>query len=139
MPPLKPPVAVRPSALLRARSTQVLAPRAEEMLLRVAEVLTEGRAAEGTFYGTTLVRFDLKKLGVDRPAAEVLSPIEGSVRLRLKIARLAMESVARRHPDAYFGTATLETRFRAEGDTVLADVEIEVPLSAPRSRSEGEG
>lgn len=131
MPILKPPVAVRPSALLRARRTVVLAPRAEEHLFRIAEVLTEGRADRGTFFGTTLVTFDLARLGVDHSAEHLLGTIEGSLRVRLKIARLALEDVARRHPDAHFGTATLETRFRADGLRLHADVEVEVPLAAP--------
>jgi hypothetical protein len=134
---LKPPVAARPSALLRTRRAEVLAPRAEEHLFGVAEVLAEGRAEGATYFGTTLVTFDLARLGVEHPAERLLPTIEGSLRVRLRIARLALEDVARKHPDAHFGTATLETRFRASGRCLFADVEVEVPLLAPARREHG--
>lgn len=128
---LKPPVAVRPGALLRVRSGEVLAPGAERDLFRIAEVLSEGRADRGAYYGTTLVTFDLSRLdpGQAPSAARLLPPIEGSLRVRLRIARMALEDVGRRHPDASLGTATLETRFRAEGARIYADVEVEVPIA----------
>ncbi len=130
---LKPPVSVRPQALLRARQGEVLAPRAEHDLFRIAEVLSEGRAQGDAYFGSTLVTFDLGRLGTCQPdlAVRVLGPIEGSLRVRLRIARLALEDVARRHPDAHLGTAALETRFRAEGSRIYADVEVEVPLATP--------
>jgi hypothetical protein len=129
---LKPPVAVRPGALLRARSGEVLAPRAERDLFRIAEVLSEGRADRDAYFGTTLVTFDLSRLDPRQAlsASRLLPPIEGSLRVRLRIARLALEDVGRRHPDALLGTASLETRFRAEGARIFADVDVEVPLAA---------
>lgn len=130
---LKPPVAVRPHALLRARHGEVLAPRAEQDLFRIADVLSEGRADGDAYFGSTLVTFELARLSGRAPidALRVLLPIEGSVRVRLRIARLALEDVARRHPDAHLGTAKLETRFRAEGSRIYADVDVEVPLATP--------
>jgi hypothetical protein len=129
---LKPPVAVRPGALLRARQGQVLAPRAEHDLFRVAEVLSEGRSEGSAYFGSTLVTFDLRRLDPRLlSAASMLSAIEGSVRVRLRIARLALEDVARRHPDALLGTATLESRFRADGTCILVDVDVEVPFASP--------
>lgn len=128
---LKPPVAVRPSALLRVRGGEVLAPGAERDLFRIAEVLSEGRADRGAYFGTTLVTFDLSRLDPSQvlSAARLLPPIEGSLRVRLRIARMALEDVGRRHPDALLGTANLETRFRADGARIFADVEVEVPLA----------
>ncbi|MDQ3032126.1 MAG: hypothetical protein M3Y87_06900 [Myxococcota bacterium] len=137
MPPtrLKPPVRVRPGALLRSREASALGPRAEEELFRVAEVLSEGRLEGSAFFGSTLVTIDLEKVAPqlrgDEGASErqrVLTAASGSVRVRLRAMRIACADVARRHPDRRLGTATTETRFRLEGTLLLVDVDLEMPV-----------
>jgi hypothetical protein len=134
-PLLKPPVRVRPGALLRVRDGFALGPRAEEELFRVAEVLTEGRLEKGAFFGSTLVTIDLERVAPQLRGAEgeaerrrVFEAAAGSVRVRLRAMRLAFADVAGRHPDKRLGTATTETRFRLEGTLLLLDVDLEVPI-----------
>lgn len=133
--PLKPPVRVRPVALMRTREGFALGARGEEELFRQAEVLTEGKLEGDAFFGSTLVTIDLERVGAhlrgDEGAAErakVLAAASGSVRVRLRAMRLACADVARRYPDRRLGTATTETRFRLEGARLLLDVNLEVPV-----------
>jgi len=134
--PLKPPVRVRPGALLRARHGDALGPRAEEELFRFAEVLTEGRLEGAAFFGSTLITIDLERVAPQlrgehegaRERARLLAVASGSVRVRLRAMRLACADVGRRYPDRRLGTATTETRFRLEGTKLLVDVDLEVPV-----------
>ncbi len=135
MRPLKPPVRVRPGALLRARSGWALGARAVDELYRVAEVLSEGRCEAGTFFGTTLVTIELSRalVGLGLEGDEVMlgrvsDAIRGSVRVRLRAMRLAEEDLARRFPDRVIGTARIETRFRVEGTRLLMDLDLEAPI-----------
>jgi len=133
--PLKPPVRVRPGALLRTRRGDALGPRAEEELFRLAEVLTEGRLEGGAFFGSTLITIDLERVapqlrGEDgaRERERLLAVASGSVRVRLRAMRLACADVGRRYPDRRLGTATTETRFRLDGTKLFVDVDLEVPV-----------
>lgn len=133
--PLKPLVRVRPGALLRERSGWALGARAVDELYRVAEVLSEGRREQDTFFGTTLITIDLVRalggIGLDVDALvldRVREAIAGSVRVRLRAMRLAEEDVARRFPDRRIGTARTETRFRLEGTRLYVDVDLEAPI-----------
>lgn len=140
---LKPPTRVRPAALLAARGGLALGPRAEEVLFRGAEVLSEGSVADGSFFGTTLITIDLARVAPelakpddDERRRRFLEVLEGSVRIRLHAMRLACRDVARRHPDRALGMANVETRFRLEGNLVFLDVDLEVPVElAARARS----
>lgn len=139
-PLLKPPVRVRPGALLRPREGFALGPRAEEELFRVAEVLTEGRLTREGFFGSALVTIDLEKVAPQLRGPEghgererLLHVVSGSVRVRLRAMRLALADVARRHPDKRLGTALVETRFRLEGTLLLLDVDLEVPVDLSSS------
>lgn len=132
---IKPPVRVRPGALLRSREGWALGPRAEEELFRVAEVLSEGRLQGAAFFGSTLVTIDLEKVAPQLRGPEgeaererLLSAASGSVRVRLRAMRVACADVARRHPDRTLGTASVETRFRLNGTLLLVDVDLEVPV-----------
>jgi hypothetical protein len=130
---LKPPVRVRPSALLRSRSGYSLGARAVDELYRVAEVLSEGRRDADTFFGTTLVTIDLARAlsGVelnDALLSRLREAITGSVRVRLRAMRLAHDDLARRFPDETIGTARTETEVRIEGTTLHVDVDLEAPI-----------
>ena len=134
---MKPLVRVRPAALMRRRDGWALGARAEEELFRVAEVLTEGREADGAFFGSTLVSVDLSRAlpGIDLADAavreRVVRAITGSVRVRLRVMRMAETDMGRRFPGRTIGTARTETRFRVEGTRLFADVDLEAPLGAP--------
>jgi hypothetical protein len=140
--PIKPPVRVRPGALLRAREGVCLGPRADEVLFHRAEVLTEGRVEGGSFFGSTLVTIDLERVddALRGPSGEgerqrVLEAASGSVRVRLRAMRAACADVARRHPDRGLGTAITETRFRLDGAKLLIDVDLEVPIGVSSQRA----
>src|SRR5688572_14028517 len=97
---LKPPVAVRPGALVRARQHTALGPRAEDALFAGADVLSEGRRDGDAFFGSTLVTIDLARLASSfaHEAAELdrdrlFRAMEGSVRVRLHAMRLATNDV----------------------------------------------
>jgi len=132
---LKPLVRVRPGALLRERTGWALGARAVDELYRVAEVLSEGRREDDTFFGTTLITIDLSRaldgIGLDTDPsvmARVADAIGGSVRVRLRAMRLAEEDLARRFPSENVGTARTETRFRIEGARLYVDVDLEAPI-----------
>ncbi|MFO0681901.1 MAG: hypothetical protein U0234_07620 [Sandaracinus sp.] len=135
-PRLKPPVRVRPGALLRERTGWALGARAVDELYRVATVMSEGRREGDVYYGTTLIDIDLVRAmgslvqGPEDAAllARVQDAVAGSVRVRLRAMRLAEEEVARRFPDRVVGTARTETRFRIEGTHLYVDVDLEAPI-----------
>lgn len=140
MSPLKPPVAVRPGALVRARSSAALGPRAEDALFRAAQVLAEGSATGEAYFGSTLVTIDLCALSPALAAAtaepereRIFRAVEGSVRVRLRAMRIALADVARRFPAASLGTASVQMRFRRRQTVVDLDVDVEVPLSRRQS------
>jgi len=128
---LKPPVRIRPGALLATLERHpVLGPRGEEELFRVADVLSEGRVHQDSFFGSTLVTIELARLGFtdDEGVARLFHAVERSVRVRLRAMRLAQADVARRFPDRRFGTAVVTTRIRLDGLRLLVDVDLEPPF-----------
>lgn len=134
--PLKPPVRVRPGALLRERTGWALGAQAVDELYRVARVMSEGRREGDVYFGTTLIDIDLVRAlgglvkGPDDVAlmARLQDAVTGSVRVRLRAMRIAEEEVARRFPDRVIGTARTETRFRIEGTHLYVDVDLEAPI-----------
>lgn len=128
---LKPPVRVRPGALLGRVVRTVLGPRAEEELFRVAEILSEGSVSGASYFGSTLITIDLARLGVSDQARalEVLAAAERSVRVRLRAMRLAQSDALRRLPDHPVGTAIVTSRVRLEGLQLLVDVDLELPFT----------
>lgn len=115
----------------------MLGPRAEEELFRVAEVLSEGRVAGTSFFGSTLVTIDLARLGVteEERARELLAAAERSVRVRLRAMRLAQSDALRRMPDHAVGTAIVSTSIRLEGLRLLLDVDLELPFALSSATS----
>jgi hypothetical protein len=136
---LKPPVRIRPGALLSRFERTVLGPRAEEELFRVAEVLSEGRVSGESFFGSTLVTIDLSRLGIgtEERARELFVAAEGSIRVRLRAMRLAQSDALRRLPDHAVGTAIVTTRMRLEQLRLLVDVDLELPCELPSSATVG--
>ena len=65
----------------------------------------------------------------------LVAAIEGSVRVRLRVMRLACDDVARRFPDRAPGTAIVETRVALRDGNLLVDVDLEVPLGVSSAES----
>jgi len=128
---LKPPVRIRAGALLATlERIPVLGPRGEEELFRVADVLSEGRVHDDSFFGSTLITIELERLGIAgaEAAARLFQAVERSVRVRLRAMRLAQNDAIRRLPDRRFGTAVVSTRIRLEAMRLLVDVDLELPF-----------
>lgn len=122
---------MRPGALLASvERVCVLGPRGEEELFRVADVLSEGRVHEGSFFGSTLITIELARLGIadDEGAARLFRAVERSVRVRLRAMRVAQADAARRLPARRVGTAVVSTRIRLEAMRLLVDVDLELPF-----------
>jgi hypothetical protein len=135
----------RRGAALRVRRGEALTREAEERLFHRAEVISEGSVRESrgivSYFGSTMITCDLDDLRaawrgpLDHDARERLArAVAGSVRVRLRIMRLAYAEVARRIPDRPLGTAQVETRVRLEGDRLLLDVDVEVPIGVSSRR-----
>ena len=127
---LKPPVRIRPQSLLKRIELNVLGPRAEEELFRLAEVMSEGSVHDSSFFGSTLITIDLERLGItsEEACARLFAATERSVRVRLRAMRLAQADATRRLPDKRLGTASVETKMRMEGTRLLIDVDLELPF-----------
>ncbi len=134
-PRLKPPMPVRPRALVARRARAVLAPLADDALFVFAEVLGEGRASGSTYFGTTLITIDLARLGVrtSEDARDVLEAAERSVRVRLRAMRLGLSDALRRIPRPPRGAARISTSIRLDGGRLLLDVDLELPIELPSS------
>ena len=103
--------------------------------------MLEGR---GTYYGCTMITFDLDSLArhwrgpLDEAARERLrSTLEGSMRVRLRATRLALAEVARKLPDRELGMAQIECSFRLVEGWLHLDVDFEQPYDVCSRRMEG--
>jgi len=119
-----------------------LSAHAVDALFGAAEVLAEGSLAgpgpgEATrWYGSVMITFDLDALRAaccdlddEEALARLLHAVEGSVRVRARIHRLARAEVYRRFPDRTVGTAHIECAFRREGSgRLLMDIDVEAPI-----------
>jgi hypothetical protein len=128
---------------LRKRQHVALDRQMEEMLFANVEVLSEGSVRDATFYGSTMITIDLSRveaslrvpLGIEG-RARLLAAVDGSVRVRIRAMRLALDEVARRFPTEVRGTAHVETKIEIAGDKLHLDVDLEVPFGV--SSAEGQ-
>jgi hypothetical protein len=93
------------------------------------------------WYGSIMITFDLGRLaercrGIDEPdeLERVVEAIESSVRVRIRAHRLACAEVYRRFPDRRVGTAQIESSFRRDGNLLLLDIDLEVPVGESSRR-----
>jgi hypothetical protein len=112
----------------------------EEELFQSAKVLSEGSCRTGpagndAYFGSTMITFDLARVGTcwrgafDKNARErLVHAIEGSVRIHLRAMRLAYAEVARRVSDKPIGTVLVETKVRLSGDFLYLDIDLEAPI-----------
>jgi hypothetical protein len=138
---IKGPARARKTGALRERSHVALDRQTEELLFADVEVLSEGSVRDGIFYGSTMITIDLTRVdgGLRRPLgiegrARLLAAIDGSVRVRIRAMRIAIDEVARRHPTEKLGTAHVETRVEVSGDKLHLDVDLEVPFGVSSAK-----
>ena len=122
---------------IRRRSSMALTRQAERCLFEHLSVLSEGQIedtnGERRYRGSTMLTFDIRPLADqwrgafdERSKEELLSLMEGSVRVRLRVHRIARREAARRLAGANLGTVTTETRLSTEGPYVHMDVDLDV-------------
>ena len=141
------PLVPRPRGLARAtrvsgvrrRQQAVLTRDAEACLFEHARVLTEGQLRENSegygYDGSTMVTFDLRPLadlwrGTFDEAArrELLDLVQGSVRVRIRVLRIARREASRRLVGYRLGTMRSDTQVRLEGSSLLLDVDFEAEV-----------
>jgi len=93
------------------------------------------------FYGSTMITIDLSRVeaGLRQPLgiegrARLLAAVDGSVRVRIRAMRIAIEAVARRFPTEKRGTAHVETQVEISGDKLHLDVDLEVPFGVSSAK-----
>jgi hypothetical protein len=132
---IKGPARALKSPIKRERRHRALDRQTEELLFRCAEVITEGSAREGVWYGSTMITFDLERIAAElrepldaERRAELATLVAGSVRVRIRAMRIARAEAARRCPEEKLGTASVETRVELRNGDLLLDVDLEVPF-----------
>ncbi len=127
----------RPKGLVRAKLIQVLrkGPRpaltsaAEESLFRRAEFLFEGTRDRDRFFASFMMQISLDRLRTEwreMPTPEQLQSIlEGSVRVRIRLARLALREVVARYPNERLGPVELDARCVVDANTIRIDLDLE--------------
>jgi hypothetical protein len=130
----------RPPFLIRRHGGVLISRTLEELLFRCADVLSEGNTrlgsgGQGTYFGSTMISIAFAKLESEAHTdlskalrAELLSAVEGSVRVRLRAMRLARAEATRRAQWPLLGTAMCEVRMRDSGKQLHIDVDLEVEL-----------
>jgi hypothetical protein len=141
-PRIKGPARAEKSGALRERSHVALDRHTEELLFAEVEVLSEGSVRDRVFYGSTMITIDLGRVeaSLRRPLgiegrARLLAAMDGSVRVRIRAMRIALDEVARRFPTEKLGTAHVETRVDLTGDELHLDVDLEVPFGVSSAES----
>lgn len=138
--------ATRGGTIRERQGAKALSREAEELIFRLAEILSEGsirETAEGsTYFGSCMLTVELARLEaswrgpLDPAGREALRvAVEGSVRVKLRAMRIACAEAAHRVPDRAFGTASVETRVMIRDAQLHIDVDVEVPLSDSRRSS----
>lgn len=129
----------RSVALRHRQRPPTLSRELEELILELAERMSEGavrEAADGdAYFGSTMFSVNLSLLEArwrgPLPREELREVLEGSVRLRLRLGRIARAEAAHRAPARDFGCAEIETQMTLVDDALHFDVDIEMPIVAP--------
>ncbi len=156
--PGSPPAGARPGlarpGLAKARrgaflKAGVLSREAEVWLMRLCGRMSEGEVrtlpSGDAYFGSTMFSVDLHALerewrgSLNREALRVA--VEGSVRMRIRLMRLAQADATQRVPTRVWGTTETETRVYRQGEALHIDVDIEAPLDLemPSVHGAGEG
>lgn len=138
--PLKGLVKVRRDARIIERTSSSLSREAEEAFFAAADVLSEGSAREhrdgsATYFGSTMLSVSFDALSrrfrgtFDEAMRErVGSLVEGSVRVRLRVVRLARAQALERLGGRSLGTVRAETHVRVTDEALLVDIDLEAPV-----------
>jgi len=119
---------------------------AEEAIFAHARILSEGapnaKLGSTQYFGSTMVTVDLavlsrhmRGLHDDAGQQRLLDHVGGSVRVHLRLMRLARADAWSRCPDGELGTAQIEVRARIVDGKLWMDVDLEAPLR--RAQADG--
>ncbi len=132
--------------LFRRRIIETLSPTGIEALLAAASIISEGQlAADGRFFGSTMITIDLAQLAEHvtddcdaRTAARIAEDLSAE---RVLLGRLAgrARAEARRIAKRPLDRLETEVRVRAEGRSLLVDVDVEGWAEQASERSAGSG
>jgi hypothetical protein len=148
-PAIKGPVRASRNAFIVSRSISYLSRGAEEALLQNLEVISEGQLrSDGhgrrRYFGSTMFSIDVSKLekawrgGLDESTLGQLAElVAGSVRLRLRLSRIACAEAARRVSARPLGTVLVESHVRVRDRTLHIDIDLEVPVGVSSSARRG--
>ena len=111
----------------------------EEDLLRGADVMSEGACKRGDdapcYFGSTTIRVPLERMAThwrgtfdERAKRRLAHTLEGSVRVRLRVMRLALREAERRVGPQQLGTARVEIRMQVVEHRLHIEVDLEAPL-----------
>ncbi len=120
---------------------------ADELLLKNAQVVSEGKAETGEegehiYYGTTFIAIDLKRedldLGLGKEEFDLLTEaVRRSILFRLRVMRLVRLETERRSFPFLLRGMFVQTEFKIEDWQLLIDINIECPLEMPMDEAEG--
>lgn len=126
------------------RHGEALSVALEHELFRHAEIFSEGEAHGGrarVFFGSTMITVDLEGLAkvwrgrFDADArARLVRAVEGSVRVRVRVMRIARADVERRLSGESIGKMIFESRVRADETRLYLDVDVEAPVGVSSVR-----
>lgn len=104
----------------------------EHALFDRAEWMFEGAPSPAGFSGSALISIDLTFLGRSIRGAwneharlVLLHAVSGSVRVRLRVMRLARAELHRRWPGLVVGPVETSARFALRGERLFIDVDVE--------------
>jgi hypothetical protein len=132
----KPSLRVDRVSLLEQEIRTRLSTPALEILMNLAETLSEGQVKGGRYFGSTMLTVDLAgattlvRDPVDASLAhQVAALLDKDARARARVRATALAAATER-AGADLGPCDVEIRTRAAGTTVYVDVDVEGELAA---------
>jgi hypothetical protein len=132
--------------LFRTSRLRCLSPWGLEILIRQAEIVSEGQTVRengrSSFFGSSMIRLKADEARGGGPAAEahleeVLRHVRTSPVLNLHLTRLARIEATRLIGTATTGTAYYTLSARREGSCIEVTIDVEIPNVEPGTRASG--
>lgn len=106
-------------------------------MFRVASVMSEGTLrGDETFYGSTMITFDLEALAPDwrvtlddAEKLRLVRAIEGSVRVHLRAMRMARAQALQHVSGRALGTVLVDMKVTLRGQRLHLDVDLEARVA----------
>lgn len=137
---------VRRAPLFRTSRLRCLSPWGLEILIRQAEIISEGQTVrengQASFFGSSMIRLRVEDGRGGGPAGEaqldeLLRHVKTSPVLNLHLTRLARIEATRRIGTATPGTAYYTLSARREGRCIEITIDVEIPNIETGTRASG--